>query len=158
MVIRHHAVHLSHIPGVLTSIEQPEMPKLSLLHSLSVLEFRGCPSTRRETPERNMSLYKGSSKQLFPVASNSWYRSNVRLTKAKASEIHKHHILGYLFHKGPHFLLQESKLRLASDTGESHLVVKCYCRHREGQEQDKSTSDINRNRGSIIFQNGLERA
>ena len=39
---------------------------------------------RWEDAAINISLNNGSLKQLFPVSSNWWYRSNVRLTNAKA--------------------------------------------------------------------------
>ena len=38
-----------------------------------------------EEAARNISLYKGSLKQLLPVSSNCWHRSNVRLTNPNAA-------------------------------------------------------------------------
>ena len=56
-----------------------------LLDSPSVAKSAWCASLRREEPEMNMSLNNGSLKQLLPVSSKCWHRSNVRLTKVKAA-------------------------------------------------------------------------
>ncbi|KAF5812128.1 hypothetical protein HanXRQr2_Chr04g0189121 [Helianthus annuus] len=44
-----------------------------------------CVPFKCNDPDRIISLYTGSVKQLLPVDSNSWHRSSVRLTKPKAA-------------------------------------------------------------------------
>ncbi|MFS7933856.1 hypothetical protein Hanom_Chr04g00384701 [Helianthus anomalus] len=44
-----------------------------------------CVSFKCDDPDRIISLYTGSVKQLLPVDSNSWHRSSARLTKPKAA-------------------------------------------------------------------------
>lgn len=61
------------------------MEAYDLVESPSAVVSPYRASLRLENPEINISLYKGSLKQLLPVSSYVRHRSNVRFTNAEAA-------------------------------------------------------------------------
>lgn len=73
------------IPETLASKVRLEVLACSFPDSSSTVVPNDLPSLRLEDLERNISLNSGSLKQLLPVSSNLWHRSNVLLTNANAA-------------------------------------------------------------------------